>query len=62
MTIEQSHAELLEVHVRVSEKKPNSALCGKEGVSTVSSAWGWWGPEGKGWEWMCKKCAKLEHK
>lgn len=36
-------------------------LCGKTGRETVSSATGWWGPDGKGWPDVCRECHRMEH-
>jgi hypothetical protein len=50
------------VHVRTRGAPINAALCGKTGQTTVSSASGWWGPDGKGWSDVCRECHRVEHK
>lgn len=50
------------VHIR---RRPNAAtidpaLCGRRGQTTVTSAWGHWGPAGKGFDQMCPKCVEVE--
>lgn len=51
------------VHV-VDSRKPGThhTRCGKTGQTTVSSAEGFWGPEGKGWDDICRECHRIEHK
>lgn len=49
------------IHVRRAGVPIDTALCGKTGQATMSSAAGWWGPEGRGWENTCRKCHQVEH-
>lgn len=50
------------VHIRARPHDPGNVpqLCGSVGKgASVSAPWGWWGPEGKGWDWVCKACVKV---
>lgn len=48
------------VHVRDSREIGTLALCGRRGQTTVSSAWGYWGPTGRGYDEVCKACVQVE--
>jgi len=48
------------VHVRASGAPIDPALCGRRGQTTISSASGWWGPDGKGWPDVCRECHRIE--
>lgn len=53
------------IHIRKRWNAPaiEPAWCGRnDGDGTVTDAWGWWGPEGQGWEWVCKACVKAKEK
>lgn len=52
------------VHVVKNDRREGLplTLCGLTGQSWVSSASGWWGPEGKGWSDMCRACHRIEYK
>ena len=36
------------------------AKCGLGGVTTVTRAWGYWGPGGEGFKDVCKECLATE--
>lgn len=46
------------VHVR--KDYTNNGLCGRQAVATVSSAWGFWGRTGDGFQHICPECFKLQ--
>ncbi|MBV8722461.1 MAG: hypothetical protein JO277_09940 [Candidatus Eremiobacteraeota bacterium] len=50
------------VHVFGGKKsnEPPVTKCGKTGQSYVSSASGFWGPEGRGWADVCRECHRIE--
>jgi len=48
------------VHVRTSGVPIDPALCGRRGQTTISSASGWWGPDGSGWPDVCRECHRIE--
>ena len=50
------------VHVRKTGVPADPALCGKTAQTTISSASGWWGPDGRGWEDVCRECHRIEYK
>jgi hypothetical protein len=64
MGVTRMNRALKQVHVRKhSHFRPTEkAYCGRKNVSTVSSAWGFWGPGGLGYEMICKQCERLEKK
>lgn len=52
------------IHVRTGPLTPTAkpVLCGRTGAASVSSASGFWGPEGRGFPDVCPKCYEVEHK
>lgn len=50
------------VHVRANPSAPTSApvLCGKTNQTSVSEAWGFWGPGGAGFSDVCQGCFKIQ--
>jgi hypothetical protein len=51
------------VHVRNKPANPTGwpVLCGRTGAASVSSASGFWGPEGVGFKDICRECYEIEH-
>lgn len=53
------------IHIRKRWNAPGNepAWCGNVGggVGTVTDAWGYWGPQGDGWELICKKCVRAKN-
>jgi len=50
------------IHVRTGPSKPTACpvLCGRTGAASVSSASGFWGPDGMGFPDVCRKCYEIE--
>lgn len=51
------------IHVRRTASSPSTdpALCGKRDQTTLTSAWGFYGPEGQGFKDICLECFEVEH-
>lgn len=50
------------IHIRARPGAPaaDPALCGARDQSTITSAWGYWGPEGAGFDRVCPRCVEIE--
>jgi hypothetical protein len=50
------------IHVRTSSWEPTAkpVLCGRTGAASVSSASGFWGPDGVGFPDVCRKCYEIQ--